>query len=337
MMRIACVCTLAVCSASSSTAHEPTTYQGKTVAEWRKLLLAEVGWLQPPRGNFPLRAKPDPEAVPLLLELSRDQDPVVRILTVRCIVCLGERAKPLAGRLTEMLGDPRDGVKYEIAVAAEVLGPEVFAQSLKAFRDQLRAQARKSPGDPVGRECALAYLALSSDAEDKEAVGWITTGILRDVRAKNIDFHVLARHLGALARLASAHGEVDAFFVDMLASDIDEGTKEAVLDALGQRTSSSKKLTDTVQPFLRHRYGLTRARAARAYYRLTQDADSVLPTLRALVHPKTEGMQLEASLEAVEAMGKAARELRAAVDKVAKECEHESIRAVANRTLKALE
>src|SRR5262245_51096491 len=97
-------------------------YAGQPVSYWRERIRPNpvMSWDIDP--NFPLYKNPDPQAIPILLELLRDDDCCIAALA--CLARLGPQAEPAAPALVEALGHPIASVRIDTARTLGAIGPK---------------------------------------------------------------------------------------------------------------------------------------------------------------------------------------------------------------------
>ena len=166
----------------------PALYEGKSAAEWAKLLTVEDVATRKRAAYALWKLGPDAGQAALpLVQAIRDTDPYVRATSAKAVERIGSDAvRPVLDELVAEIVDPRPEVSHEAVTLLWRLGP-LAAEVVPGLRKGLASE------DPVVRANAAAALGNAGDAA-KPAVGDIEKLLAdRDEAVRSWSAKALAR------------------------------------------------------------------------------------------------------------------------------------------------
>ena len=205
-------------------------------AETRKKAVRHLAWMG-------AEAK---AAVPALLQVINDDEPVIRAFTAKALWSIEGRTEPVVSVFIELLSEPQPAVRQLAAYVLGTMGPKA-SEALPELRRAMKEQA--------GLTCIyLSEATARIDPSDRESIGILIENLQNDDKAcRLLAAHSLGsldsqEHCGPVVRaLASALHDRDAEIRTAAALSLGSyglRAKQAVPD-LTRMTSDENELNDT--------------------------------------------------------------------------------------------
>lgn len=258
--------------------HRESFYAGRPTSYWSQRAIppahrSSVMWEVFP--DFPLYNNPNPDAIPVLVELLADANSLVRRLALNCLGRLGPAAQSAVPAMIDTLrGDNEDSVRARAAVAlAEVGSADRVTTALE--------EALVDPAPRVRRDAAVALWKVTGRTD-------AAVPVLVDMLQRN-DFDTEHAASG-LSQMGPAAAAAVPALVARLRDRTPPGTggysdrldifHRAILEAIGDIGPAAKDARGAVSEALGAPNAFVRASAAVTLWKITGDAE---PGVTALV------------------------------------------------------
>jgi HEAT repeat protein len=311
-------------------------HAGHPASFWRaELLEPHLSAIDPP-ADFPLRANPDPEAIPVLLELLHDRDDRVRKYAAQCLGFMGPSAKPATRELAEALEDPSYRVRREAADSLGAIGAgaeeteDALMKTLKDPEESVRFSAAVALWKVTGipdRPIAVLLEIFSRDDYSDSAI------YMRIEAAKAIG-GMGPKGSDAVPSLIATlqHGKRDPY----------GGIRVSAIRALTEITPVSTEAINAIEQALGDqiegdRTDYVRANAAIALWQVTRKSANIIPVLIEIADRKENGPRIRGM--AIETLGDIGTDAKVAVPALMRACldADRDVADVASRALKRID
>ncbi len=205
------------------------SYKGQPASYWRSQMKWPDTYSNAVADRYPLLLKPDPEAIPVLLEILREDNFKVQWTALRCISELGKKGRPALTGLCEILDDQIQGKKR---TNQEVL--QAIIGILGRFEKDVAVtlpRFRKLRKDPEASIRLAAAGVLWEITREKEPYLEIAATIVKDPGANDSTRDSAVR---ALAKVGGATPETIRLLIFVLDKDPADYVRREAAVALGQ-------------------------------------------------------------------------------------------------------
>jgi HEAT repeat protein len=316
-------------------------YDGKDLAEWRREFLKFGAFSSEiPGPDLSLRRHPSASAIPLLLELAKDQEPFVRSVALVCLGDLHEDAQPAIPQIASALSDPDPGVRLSAARTLGEIGPPsriVADRLLMLLRSTVALPAGNRfgllPNSDLQLESAKALIAIGHPLDE------VTPALCRlvlDARTQEQSHIGKEAIIGneaikVLCRLKSEHATIAPFLMQVANDKVYPDLLRAqAIAGLGAMEPPSAEIISTLTSLVEDRRVSVRVKAAISLWHLKKDARLVLPALiGALKDADSTTYDREQAIDAIVKLGKDAAPALKVLSDVKTDDRNELIRAKA--------
>ncbi len=306
-------------------------YQGMSVAAWREKLFepSVQNSSQIPPVDFPLRKTPDPEAIPMLLELLKDDDSFVRLFAMRCIGYLGRKGEKAIPAVIVALRDPKLDVEVN---AAYTLGL-ISTNQQDVVSALLEAQKSKSLHMRVHSSIVLLEKDKATDSSIR-----ILTAAIKDWPEHKWD--ALAVYaINALGDSVSSHKQALPVFREVIANskEYNDDICIAVVSVLGNMKALPNEAGRILEMALDHPCRDVRIVACQSHWKIQKRNKPILATLVTILNDnKTTSYDQKIAIDIIKAMGPGGEPAIPCLERLRNRDDDEEVRKKAESALESI-
>lgn len=251
---------------------EMGSYQGKTTTEWRQVLVElgeKNGDFIDPYSEFPLLQHPEPDAIPVLLDLLEDKKSTFRWVAQRALCRMGPQSEPAVPWLIHFLKSSDKDVRCSAAAVLGSIGEkaqDAVPALLKTLRDRepsVRLEAAEAVYRVTGN-MDLAVPTLVRHFQDNDDCQFSAAYFLahRGPASKSAVPALIARLKDQRPPPSPGWDEKNRL----------EVVHRGVLEALAAMGPEAMEALPAIKEALKDRGGFVRASAAVAYWKVTGES-----------------------------------------------------------------